>query len=134
MRLGRELRIKGDVTATTDLTIDCTVRGTIEVHGHTLTVASGAQIDAQILARSVVVKGNVRGNVTATEKVTIADQASMHGQVVAARVVVIDGADVGGLIDGNPARVTRATRAAQRSIGGPSKSIRSQSARTPRGA
>jgi len=52
-----------------------------------------------VLAKSVVVLGEVTGNVTATEKVDIRDNGSVDGDIAAPRVAIAEGAHFRGSID-----------------------------------
>ena len=70
-RLGRSLRVKGDITGTEDLLIDGWVEGLIELDGRKLTVGTTAKVTADINARDVVVYGYVKGNVRAKGRVEI---------------------------------------------------------------
>ena len=45
--LGKSMVVKGDLSASEDLTIEGRVEGTITVGGHTLTVGHHGQIEAQ---------------------------------------------------------------------------------------
>ena len=54
---------------------------------------------AEIHAKSVVVGGQVRGNITADDKVEVAATGTMLGDVRAPRVVLADGAQFKGTID-----------------------------------
>ena len=92
LRLGTSVVIKGDLAASEDLTIHGTFKGTIEVRAHTVTIGRGARIEAPIVAKSVVIEGKVQGNVTATDKVEIRATAQLHGDIVAPRIAIADGA------------------------------------------
>ena len=69
--LGKSMVVRGDLSASEDLTIEGRVEGTITVGGHILTVGHHGQIEAQIVARVATIRGTVHGDVTATEKVEI---------------------------------------------------------------
>ena len=90
--LGKSVVIKGHLAASEDLTIQGQFQGTIEVQDHTLTVGCHGQIEAPILARVATIAGTVHGNVTATEKVEILGTGSLHGDIVAPRVAIAEGA------------------------------------------
>ncbi len=94
--------VKGDLSASEDLTIEGRVEGTITVRGHTLTVGHHGQIEAQILARVATIRGTVHGDVTVTEKVEILATGSLDGDVVAPRIAIAEGACFRGKMDIQP--------------------------------
>ncbi len=100
--LGKSMVVKGDLSASEDLTIEGRVEGTITVQGHTLTVGHHAHIEAQILARVATIRGTVHGDVTVTEKVEILATGSLDGDVVAPRITIAEGACFRGKMDIQP--------------------------------
>ena len=64
-----------------------------------LTIGPNGQIKAQVFAKSVIVLGEVTGNVTASDKVDIRDNGSVDGDIVAPRVAIAEGAHFRGSID-----------------------------------
>jgi len=99
LRLGTSIVIKGDLAASENLTIHGPFEGTIEVLAHTVTIGRHARIEARIVAKGVVIEGTVQGNVTATDKVEIRATAQLHGDIVAPRIVMADGAWVCGTVE-----------------------------------
>ena len=97
-RIGR-LTIKGELVAREDLTIEGQVEGTIQLRDHVLTIGPNGRIKAQVFAKSVVVLGEVTGNVTATDKVDIRDNGSVDGDLVSPRVAIAEGAHFRGSVD-----------------------------------
>ncbi len=100
--LGKSMVVKGDLSASEDLTIEGRVEGTITVGGHTLTVGHHGQIEARIVARVATIRGTVHGDVTATEKVEILATGSLDGDVVAPRIAIAEGACFRGKMDIQP--------------------------------
>jgi len=100
---GEGIFIRGEVRACEDLTLGGRVEGTIDVPGHVLTIGEHAQIAAEIRAKTVVVAGSVTGNLEATDQVVVDDRGAVEGDIVAPRVVMIEGARFDGRID-MPAR------------------------------
>lgn len=99
VNIGKSVIIKGELSGSEDLTIEGTVEGKIELRQNVLTIGPNARINAQVFAKSVVVQGEVQGNITATEKVDLRESASMDGDVVAPRVAISEGAHFRGSID-----------------------------------
>jgi cytoskeletal protein CcmA (bactofilin family) len=82
-----------------DLTIEGHVEGKIELRQNVLTIGANGRIKAQVFAKSVVIFGEVTGNVTASEKVDIRDNGSVDGDIAAPRVAIAEGAHFRGSID-----------------------------------
>jgi cytoskeletal protein CcmA (bactofilin family) len=97
--IGKSIVIKGELSGGEDLTIEGEVDGKIELRDHVLTIGSNGRIKAQIVAKSIVVLGQVTGNLTAAEKVDVRENGSVEGDVVAPRVAIADGAHIRGSID-----------------------------------
>jgi len=68
MNMGQSLVIQGELVGGEDLTLDGKLEGKISLPDHVLTVGTNANIDAEILAKVVIILGAVKGNVTAKEK------------------------------------------------------------------
>ena len=106
--LAKPFSIRGDVHATSDLTIEAEVRGSVRAPGHELTIGRHGRIRAEVHARTVVVRGTVRGDVTATEVVHVQETGQVTGDIAAERVTIADGARVRGRVTAGPA-AARAT-------------------------
>jgi cytoskeletal protein CcmA (bactofilin family) len=99
VNIGKSVVIKGELTGSEDLTIEGQVDGTIQLRDHVLTIGSNGRIKAQVFAKSVIVLGEVTGNVTASEKVDIRDNGSVDGDIVSPRVAIAEGAHFRGSVD-----------------------------------
>lgn len=99
VNIGKSVVIKGELNGSEDLTIEGQVEGKIELKDHVLTIGSNGKIKAQVFAKSVIVLGEVNGNVTATEKVDIRDGGSVDGDIVSPRVAIAEGAHFRGSVD-----------------------------------
>jgi cytoskeletal protein CcmA (bactofilin family) len=99
VHIGKSVVIKGELNGSEDLTIEGHVEGKIELKDHILTIGGNGRIRAQIFAKSVIVLGEVVGNVTATEKVDIRDNGSVDGDIISPRVAIAEGAHFRGTVD-----------------------------------
>ena len=97
--IGKSLVIKGDVIGSEDLTIDGRVEGRIELPGHSLLIGPNAQVQAQVIARTITIMGAVTGHITASDKVDIRKAGSVEGDIDAPKVAMADGAQLCGRID-----------------------------------
>ena len=99
VNIGKSVVIKGELNGSEDLTIEGHVEGTIQLRDHVLTIGPNGRITAQVFAKSVIVLGEVIGNVTASEKVDIRDNGSVDGDVISPHVVIAEGAHFRGSVD-----------------------------------
>ena len=99
VNIGKSVVIKGELNGSEDLTIEGHVEGTIELREHVLTVGPNGRIKAQVFAKSVIVLGEVNGNVTASKKVDIREKGSVDGDIVSPRVAIAEGAHFRGSVD-----------------------------------
>ncbi len=109
VNIGKSVVIKGELNGSEDLTIEGQVEGTIQLRDHVLTIGPNGKIKAQVFAKSVIVLGEVTGNVTASEKVDIRDKGSVDGDIISPRVAIAEGAHFRGSVD----MQRKATAAAQ---------------------
>ncbi|PYV89579.1 MAG: hypothetical protein DMG05_13260 [Acidobacteria bacterium] len=92
--------IKGELSVEEDLTIEGRVKGRIELKDHILWISpNGKVVDAQIHAGSVIIAGNVMGDISASEMVAIKSSGSMAGNIKCPRISIADGARFKGSID-----------------------------------
>ena len=99
VNIGKSVVIKGELNGSEDLTIEGQVEGKIELRQNVLTIGANGRIKAQVFAKSVIILGEVTGNVTATEKVDIRDNGSVDGDIASPRVAIAEGAHFRGAID-----------------------------------
>lgn len=99
VNVGESVRIKGELTGNEDLVIEGRVEGQIRLPKHKLTIGASAKIEAEVSAKTVIVLGEVHGNITAEDQVTISESGSVNGDIAAPRVSIADGARFNGGID-----------------------------------
>jgi len=81
--------------------IDGKFRGLIDTEGKVLVGKTGI-IDTDIKARIVVAGGEVRGNIFASERVTLLSSCKLYGDIVTPRLVVEEGVTFHGKCTINP--------------------------------
>ena len=99
VNIGKSVIIKGELSGSEDLTIEGQVEGKIELRQNLLTIGPNAKIKAQVFAKTVVVEGQVHGNISAGERIDIRDKGVVEGNLAAPRVAIADGAHFRGSID-----------------------------------
>ncbi len=112
INIGQSIEIRGELHGNEDLTIEGKVDGKITLKGHSLTIGANGKIKGEIFAKSVLVIGEVSGNVTADDKIELAATGSMLGDIRAPRVALADGARFKGAIDMDSGRAKVADKPA----------------------
>ena len=97
--IGKSVVVRGELSGSEDLYIDGQVEGTIELREHNLTVGPNGRVEANVNAKEVILLGTVKGNIRAAERVEIRKTGSLIGDLIAARVIIEDGAYFKGSID-----------------------------------
>jgi len=97
--IGKSIRIKGEVVAREPFLVSGHVEGTIDVDGHTLTVAEGASVAATVTADTVVIQGNVKGELSATTKIVVIMTAAIEGTISAPAISIAEGAIINGRVE-----------------------------------
>ena len=102
--IGASIVIKGDLTADENVVIAGRVQGTISVEKHSVTVRRGAELEADVDARVIVVGGQVKGTISAAETLELQRTAIVQGEIVAAAIRLDDGAVFNGKAQTTKAR------------------------------
>ena len=97
--VGKSIVVKGELHGSEDVKIEGQVEGKITLKQHVVTVGTHGRIHADVLARSVVVLGEVVGNIEAAELVSISAEGTVDGDIKAPRVAIAEGASFRGGID-----------------------------------
>ncbi len=99
--IGPDVMIKGEMSIENRARILGRFEGTIRSKGQ-VEVADKATCKAVVEAGTVQVDGTVEGNITATERVQLNATARVTGDVVAAKLVVTEGASFTGHVTVGP--------------------------------
>ena len=97
--IGPTLVFKGELSADEDLVIEGHIEGTIAHHKKHLTVGQQGRVKANIHASSVVVLGQLIGDIHSEGMVSLAKTADVKGDIFCGRIVMEDGARFKGMID-----------------------------------
>jgi cytoskeletal protein CcmA (bactofilin family) len=97
--IGKAMMIQGDIYSEEDLFMDGQVQGSLELKGSRLTVGPNGKVDSNVKAREVIIMGQVRGDVEASQKITIRRQGSLVGNIRTTGIVIDDDAYFKGSID-----------------------------------
>ncbi|EMJ89839.1 bactofilin family protein [Leptospira kirschneri] len=94
--LGRETSFSGILNFQKPLEISGEFQGEIESDGFLL-ISEGAKIRANIKAGTVIVGGEITGNVIATEKLEMLSTGKVNGNIKTSKLQIADGV----IFDGN---------------------------------
>lgn len=108
--IGQSIVIKGEVSGEEDLVVQGRVEGKINLNGNQVSIGESGEVYADIQAKVIQINGKVTGDIIGREKVIISKTGNVHGNIVAPRVTLEDGAMFKGSIDMDPAE-TGATKA-----------------------
>lgn len=89
--IGADTHIKGEMSFESTARILGHIEGSVVAKGE-LHIADGAICDASIEAGKVTIDGRVNGNVTARDRVELNSKANLHGDLVAGKLIVAEGA------------------------------------------
>jgi cytoskeletal protein CcmA (bactofilin family) len=109
--IGSKVKLVGDLSGDEDILINGRVEGKIRVD-RKVVVATGAEVEGDVQAKSVIVGGRVHGQVLASERAELLASGRVQGNVHAPRIVMAEGAQIQG-------RVVMPTDAATRPLSSP---------------
>jgi cytoskeletal protein CcmA (bactofilin family) len=97
--IGHSVKIHGDLSGKEDLVINGTVEGTVDFRENDVTVGERGKVNANVTARNIIIKGEVKGELRGSEQVTITPSGRVTGDIRAPRVILNDGCQFKGLVD-----------------------------------
>ena len=97
--IGPTLVFKGELSADEDLVIDGKIEGTIAHHKKNLTIGKEGRVTADIHASSVLVEGELNGDIHSDGLVSLANSARVIGDIYCNRLVTEEGARFNGKIE-----------------------------------
>lgn len=127
--IGKSIVFKGELTGDEDLEIEGQVEGNVKLTNNTLTIGANGRLTAQVVAKSIIVIGRVKGNLTATERIEIQATGIVEGDVKAPRLNVQEGAVLNGGIDMSAS--APAAQAAGQGLQAPRDEARKTASATP---
>ena len=99
--IGNDVVIKGEITVEKGLRVDGQIEGAVTTKGK-VHVGKTGTLSAEINGGAVYVEGKVKGNITASERVTLEATSNVSGDLTATKLVVIEGATFVGKVNVGP--------------------------------
>ena len=119
--IGSSIHINGDLRGDEDLRIEGNVSGTVELKNSTLTIGKEGKVKAGVYAKSIAVDGETKGDLCATDSVSVHVNARVQGNIIAPRVSIEEGAHFKGSIEMDAAAVEKAL--GSKASSGPVKTV-----------
>jgi cytoskeletal protein CcmA (bactofilin family) len=93
--IGADANFKGDLKFESAAKVLGRFEGSISSKGK-VHIADGSDCKAQIKAKEVAVEGRIDGNVQATDRIELKPTGVVQGDIVAARMIMSEGASING--------------------------------------
>lgn len=106
----KTIQFDGNIKGEQDLLIEGTVEGSILLNDAVVTISKSGLVRGDIVARIIIVAGEVRGEMRGNEIVEIAPTGVVHGDIRAPRVKLQDGCQFKGLVDMDHKETTNVDR------------------------
>lgn len=106
--IGPGIHINGDISGDESLLIEGRVDGKVRLDSYQVEIGQSGRVNADITAKVIKIAGEVRGDISGTEKVIILRSGNVHGNIVAPRMTLEDGAIFKGSIDMDPGEPVKA--------------------------
>ncbi len=89
--IGEGAVFQGELVVPHALRIDGTLRGKVET-GEMLTIGKTAVVEADVIAKSAIIGGTVKGNLVVQDRLELESEAKMVGDLKTRELVINDGA------------------------------------------
>jgi cytoskeletal protein CcmA (bactofilin family) len=111
--IGPSIAIRGDVTGDEDLLIEGRVEGKVLLKQNGVTIGRNGRVKADVFAKTVVVEGELEGDLNGQEEVVIRQSGKVRGNIQSPRVSLDSGCRFQGSIDMEQALAQAAKEARQ---------------------
>lgn len=99
--VGENSTLDGTFEVTGNLRVDGKFTGKLRV-SETLVVGRNGMVDAKVVAKNAVIAGTIKGDLNATEKITLQSGSRLEGEMVTSRLVIEEGVSFQGSCNTNP--------------------------------
>ncbi|PJA45086.1 hypothetical protein CO174_04585 [Candidatus Uhrbacteria bacterium CG_4_9_14_3_um_filter_50_9] len=93
--IAQGVKVEGDFHSNGDVIIDGEVAGSVET-SQSLQIGESARISANVIAKSAVIAGEVRGNISALDRLELTATSTVHGDIQTSLISVAAGAQING--------------------------------------
>ncbi len=100
--IGRSVTMRGELQGEQDLLLEGKVEGTLRFEQHCVTIGAHGSMTGDIFAREIHIRGELQGDMKASEQVVVHETGNVRGNVTAPQVCLENGAKLKGTIDMDP--------------------------------
>jgi cytoskeletal protein CcmA (bactofilin family) len=93
------ISIRGEVSGDEDLQIDGELSGTVKLVGARVSIGPEGRVAGNIQAREIIVRGTLKGNLRASERILMGSTGRWEGDGVSPRLAIEEGATVRGNLE-----------------------------------
>ncbi len=93
------VKIIGDISGQGDIVVNGVVEGSVDFRENSVVVGEKGRVHANIIAKSIVIAGEVKGELRGSEQITLTPTGHVTGDIKAPRVVLNDGCQFKGQVD-----------------------------------
>jgi cytoskeletal protein CcmA (bactofilin family) len=93
------ISIRGEVWGDEDLQIDGELSGTVKLVGARVSIGPEGRVAGNIQAREIIVRGTLKGNLRASERILMGSTGRWEGDGVSPRLAIEEGATVRGNLE-----------------------------------
>jgi cytoskeletal protein CcmA (bactofilin family) len=93
------ISIRGEVTGDEDLQIDGEMSGSVKLLGARVMIGPEGRVAGNIQAREIIVRGTLKGNLRASERILMGSTGRWEGDGVSPRLAIEEGATVRGNLE-----------------------------------
>ena len=97
--IGATMSVKGDLAGKEDIVISGKLEGSVVLNDNDMVLDESGQLEGSVIAKHVLIRGLVNGEIQGLDKVTIASTGRVQGTITAPRIALEDGGKFKGMID-----------------------------------
>jgi cytoskeletal protein CcmA (bactofilin family) len=101
----KDVEIKGSIKFANELFFDGNLEGNISSAEGILIIGQSAKVHGDLNTKTVILKGNVTGNITVQERCELHTNSQLIGDLKAVRLSLEDGATLLGKLEVNPNKI-----------------------------
>ena len=90
--VGKGTKIEGNMDVTQSIRIDGTFKGSLKATDTLIVGATGELSEVTVKVKNAIIGGNIKGNVTASNKVTLESTSRLEGDLTAKLLIIEEGA------------------------------------------
>ena len=90
--IGKGTKIEGNMDVAQSIRIDGTYKGTLNATDTLIVGSTGELSDVTVKVKSAIIGGKIKGNITASNKITLESTSRLEGDLTAKLLIIEEGA------------------------------------------